>query len=162
MTADWIEPADFASVPLHSTAEHACMPPLQGYDAQLRITAPTKVRIRADHPLAIPVCARGILPAVEDPQKPGFVAKDVKSGKVYRGIAFDYSRPPLENVEVDPTEPRPFKKVPLPPGLTIETRFSTDMVRTLNLPTRPANYEVYIEVDGIRSNQVNIEVEEAK
>ena len=80
MTTDWIEPATFASVPSHSQKEHACMPPLQGYDAQMRIAAPTRVTIRDGSTLTIPVCARGILPVVDDPQLPRFVAVDTRTG----------------------------------------------------------------------------------
>ena len=83
MTTDWIEPATFASVPSHSQKEHACMPPLQGYDAQMRIAAPSRVKIRDGNTLTIPICARGILPVVDNPQLPRFVAVDTRTGKVY-------------------------------------------------------------------------------
>lgn len=159
MNTDWIEPATFASVPSHSRAEHACMPPLLGYDAQMRIAAPTRVRVRDGRTLTIPVCARGILPATDTPQLPRFVAVDTRTGKVYRGVAFNYTRPKLPNVSVDPSEGPPPKKHPLPPGLTVETRFTTDMAGVLHLPATPATYEVYIEAESLKSNTVTIEVE---
>ncbi len=80
------------------------MPPLQGYDAQMRIAAPSRVKIRDGNTLTIPICARGILPVVDNPQLPRFVAKDTRTGKVYRGVAFNYVRPKLPNVSVDPSE----------------------------------------------------------
>ncbi|MFF7396283.1 hypothetical protein ACFZAI_07505 [Achromobacter sp. NPDC008082] len=162
MTTDWIEPATFASVPSHSQKEHACMPPLQGYDAQMRIAAPTRVTIRDGSTLTIPVCARGILPVVDNPQLPRFVAVDTRTGKVYRGIAFNYVRPKLPNVSVDPSEGAPPPKIPLPPGMTVETRFTTDMAGVLHLPATPATYEVYIEAETVKSNTVTIEVEAGK
>mgnify|MGYP001057347684 CR=1 FL=1 len=159
MTTDWIEPATFASVPSHSQQEHACMPPLQGYDAQMRIAAPSRVKIRDGNTLTIPICARGILPAVDNPQLPRFVAVDTRSGKVYRGIAFNYARPKLPNVAVDPSNgPKP-PRIALPPGMTVETRFTTDMAGVLRLPATPATYEVYIEAENVKSNTVTIEVE---
>ncbi|WP_191579492.1 MULTISPECIES: hypothetical protein [Achromobacter] len=163
MTTDWIEPASFASVPTHSQQEHACMPPLQGYDAQMRIAAPSRVKIRDGSTLTIPICARGILPVIDNPQLPRFVAKDTQTGKVYRGVAFNYVRPKLPNVSVDPREggPRP-PKMALPPGMTVETRFTTDMAGVLHLPATPATYEVYIEAEDVKSNMVTIEVEDGK
>ncbi|MCF7766798.1 MAG: hypothetical protein E2602_11510 [Achromobacter sp.] len=160
MTTDWIEPATFASVPPHSQQEHACMPPLQGYDAQMRIAAPSRVKIRDGNTLTIPICARGILPAVENPQLPRFVAVDTRSGKVYRGVAFDYVRPKLPNVAVDPSKGPTPPKIALPPGMTVETRFTTDMAGVLHLPATPATYEVYIEAEDVKSNTVTIEVED--
>lgn len=157
---DWIEPPSFSEVPLHSTKNHACMPMLQGYDVQMHMVAPTVVRVRNGGVLNIPICARAILPVIENPEQPRFVATNTRTGKVYRGIAFDYKTPPLPGVEVDPIPRKPTPNpIPIPPDMTITTQFTTDLARSVQLPATPGIYEVYLQAEDLKSNTVTIEVQ---
>ncbi len=163
MTTDWTEPASFATVPIDSMREHACMPANQGYDDQLNIAAPTRVRPQAPGVLVIPVCARGIVPAVQNPALPRIVATDVRTKQVFEGVAFEYKLKPRPGVEVD-TIPgsRPPRGQPVTPGMSVGTQFSTDLAARTGLPAEPATYEVYVESNGVRSNTVQVEVLAAK
>ncbi|WP_454675424.1 hypothetical protein [Achromobacter pestifer] len=163
MNSDWTDPASFASVQIDSMRDHACMPATQGYDEQLQIAAPARVWLRPPGVLVIPVCARGIVPAVQHPSLPRIVATDLETQKVYDGVAFEYKLPTQPGVEVD-TIPssRPPRGRPVAPGMSVGTQFSTDAAARAKLPAHPATYEVYVEANGLRSNTVKIEVQAAK
>lgn len=163
MNTDWTDPPAFATAPIGTVRDHACIPPNRGSDDQLNIAAPARVRPQASGALVIPVCAHGIIPVSQNQKLPRFVAVDTQTQAVYEGIAYEYKRPaPPPGVEVD-TIPgsRPPKGIPINPGISVGTQFSTDLAAQAKLPTTPATYEVYIESNGVRSNTVTIEVQAA-
>lgn len=159
MNSDWTEPASFASVPINSMRDHACMPANDGYDEQLHIAAPARVWPRGPGVLVIPVCVRGIVPAVQHPTLPRIVATDLETRKAYDEVAFEYKLPTRPGVEVDTiASSRPPRGKPVAPGMSVGTQFSTDLAARAGLPASPAKYEVYVESNGLRSNTVTIEV----
>jgi len=163
MNTDWTDPPAFATAPIGTVRDHACIPPNRGSDDQLNIAAPARVRPQASGALVIPVCAQGIIPVSQNQKLPRFVAVDTQTKAVYEGVAYEYKRPsPPPGVEVD-TLPgsRPPKGIPISPGISVGTQFSTDLAAQAKLPTTPATYEVYIESNGVRSNTVTIEVQAA-
>ncbi len=164
MTTDWTDPPAFATAPIGTVRDHACIPPNHGSDDQLNIAAPVRVRPQASGALVIPVCAQGIIPVSQNQKLPRFVAINTQTKAVYEGVAYEYKRPsPPPGVEVD-TIPgsRPPKGIPISPGISVGTQFSTDLAAQAKLPNAPAVYEVYIESNGVRSNTVTIEVQAAK
>lgn len=164
MTTDWTDPPAFATAPIGTVLDHACIPPNHGSDDQLNIAAPARVRPQATGALVIPVCAQGIIPVSQDQKLPRFVAVDTQTRAVYEGVAYEYKRrPPRAGVEVDEIPgSRPPKGIPISPGISVGTQFSTDLAAQVGLPREPAKYEVYIESNGVRSNTVTIEVQAAK
>lgn len=163
MNSDWTDPATFASVPINSMRDHACMPANDGYDEQLHLAAPARVWPQAPGVLVIPVCARGIVPAVQHPALPRIVATDLETRKVYEGVAFEYKLPTRPGVEVDTiASSRPPRGQPVAPGMSVGTQFSADLAARAGLPANPATYEVYVEANGLRSNTVKVEVQAAK
>lgn len=164
MNTDWIDPPAFATAPIGTVRDHACIPPNQGSDDQLNIAAPARVRPQASGALVIPVCAQGIIPVSQNQKLPRFVAVDTLTGKTYEGVAYEYKRrSPPPGVEVDEiASSRPPKGIPISPGISVGTQFSTDLAAQVGLPKEPAKYEVYIESNGVRSNTVTIEVQAAR
>lgn len=164
MNTDWIDPPAFATAPIGTVRDHACIPPHQGSDDQLNIAAPARVRPQASGALVIPVCAQGIIPVSQNQKLPRFVAIDTLTGRTYEGVAYEYKRrSPPPGVEVDEiASSRPPKGIPISPGISVGTQFSTDLAAQVGLPKEPAKYEVYIESNGVRSNTVTIEVQAAR
>lgn len=163
MNTDWTDPPSFATAPIGTVRDHACIPPNHGSDDQLNIAAPARVRPQASGALVIPVCAHGIIPVSQNQKLPRFVAVNTQTKAVYEGVAYEYkpaSRPGVD-VDVIPSS-RPPKGIPISPGISVGTQFSTDLAAQTNLPREPATYEVYIESNGVRSNTVTIEVQAAK
>ncbi|WYX18194.1 hypothetical protein WJ973_18355 [Achromobacter xylosoxidans] len=54
MNTDWIDPPAFATAPIGTVRDHACIPPNQGSDDQLNIAAPARVRPQASGALGDP------------------------------------------------------------------------------------------------------------
>ncbi|WP_447921877.1 hypothetical protein [Achromobacter aegrifaciens] len=163
MNTDWIDPPSFATAPIGTVRDHACIPPNQGSDDQLNIAAPARVRPQASGALVIPVCAHGIIPVSQNQKLPRFVAVNTQTQAVYEGVAYEYKPRKRPGVEVDEIpSSRPPKGIPISPGISVGTQFSTDLAAQVQLPKDPAVYEVYIESNGVRSNTVKIEVQAAK
>lgn len=163
MNTDWIDPPSFATAPIGTVKDHACIPPNHGSDDQLNIAAPARVRPQDSGALVIPVCAQGIIPVSQNQKLPRFVAVNTQTKAVYEGVAYEYKPRKRPGVEVDviPSS-RPPKGIPINPGTSVGTQFSTDLAAQVQLPKDPAVYEVYIESNGVRSNTVKIEVQAAK
>ncbi len=163
MNTDWIDPPSFATAPIGTVNDHACIPPNHGSDDQLNIAAPARVRPQDSGALVIPVCAQGIIPVSQNQKLPRFVAVNTQTKAVYEGVAYEYKPRKRPGVEVDviPSS-RPPKGIPINPGTSVGTQFSTDLAAQVQLPKDPAVYEVYIESNGVRSNTVKIEVQAAK
>lgn len=163
MNTDWIDPPSFATAPIGTVRDHACIPPNHGSDDQLNIAAPARVRPQASGALVIPVCAQGIIPVSQNQKLPRFVAVNTQTKAVYEGVAYEYKPRKRPGMEVDEIPgSRPPKGIPISPGISVGTQFSTDLAAQVQLPKDPAVYEVYIESNGVRSNTVKIEVQAAK
>lgn len=163
MNTDWIDPPSFATAPIGTVRDHACIPPNRGSDDQLNIAAPARVRPQASGALVIPVCAQGIIPVSQNQKLPRFVAVNTQTKAVYEGVAYEYKPRKRPGMEVDEIpSSRPPKGLPISPGISVGTQFSTDLAAQVQLPKDPAVYEVYIESNGVRSNTVKIEVQAAK
>ncbi|WP_268606246.1 hypothetical protein, partial [Escherichia coli] len=95
----------------------------------------------------LPVFAQGLAPVPQDEKLPRFVAVNTQTGAIYEGVAYEYKRrPPRAGVEVDEIPgSRPPKGIPISPGISVGTQFSTDLAAQTALPKEPAKYEVYIE-----------------
>ncbi|MCY1518054.1 hypothetical protein D9M68_527600 [compost metagenome] len=164
MTTDWIDPPAFATAPVGTTREHACMPANRAdSDPQLHLAGPRRVTLQAADKLVVPVCARGIIPVTTNMPPPAVVATDKATGKVYRGIAYQRKRPQPRGMDIDIAPGSvPPRDTPIEPGVSVGTQFSTDVAAAAGLPKQEAVYEVYVEANGLRSNAVTIEVRAAE
>lgn len=159
MTTDWIEPPLFATAPLDTEQDHACIPATDGYDAQVHIAAPKRVQPRADGVFSIPVCMRGIIPVSQGMAPPTIYARDTATGKRYEGIAYIRQLPgqgPHIHADIIPNS-RP-KPGPIPPGVRTAQQFTTDLAARAKLPRQSATYEVYIIAGGVQSESATVEV----
>jgi hypothetical protein len=164
MTTDWIDPPAFATAPVGTTREHACMPANRDdSEPQLHLAGPSRVSLRAADKLVVPVCARGIIPVSTNMPPPAVVATDKATGKIYRGIAYQRKRPQPRGMDVDIAPGSvPPRDTPIDAGVSVGTQFSTDVAAAAGLPQREAVYEVYVEANGLRSNAVTIEIQAAR
>jgi len=160
MTADWIDPPQFATAVANSPADHPCMPQRANkLGAQVNIAAPQWVAPRAYTPFFVPVCMRGIVPVFDPPVKPKVVARDIESGATYEGeitIDFKPKYPPGVHVDVDPRSIA--KPVPVPPGMKVGQQFVADLVGHAGIPRKAATYEVYVISGGVQSDTALVEI----
>ena len=158
----------FLEVPLNSNDRNPCSPPAPAPDWRgIVIQAPEKVTFKRDQTVdeygafaAIPVCGYCQLDVLTEPwpEPMRLFAVDRATGTVYSG----------DVVELDPSpeKPPPEDEEPLTPeeveGLATGTYFNPNLADFVQLPQKPAIYNIYVEFREVRSNMVAVEIVEAK
>ncbi|MFO1350296.1 MAG: hypothetical protein U1F68_06295 [Gammaproteobacteria bacterium] len=106
---------------------------------------------------AIPICGLYTLDLV-DLMNGGpmvLIAMDKKTQKIYTGAMVDADPSPEEPAPNDaPPDPAALK------GLATSSYFNPNLASYVQLPARPAVYEVMVEYGGMQSNKVTIELVE--
>ncbi len=154
----------FLNAPLNSYERNACSPKKPDDPAWrgILIQAPERVVFKpgvkvGEHGAfaAIPVCgvymADVPFPIVEDVLK--LVATDKRTGKTYSGPIIELDTSP----QVPPPAAPPLTKKDVE-GMASGKYFNPNLADYVRLPASPAIYDVYVELRGIRSNTVTIEV----
>lgn len=163
-----MDPRVFLQVPLNTFNQTVCTPEQPG-DPSWRgilIRTPTRVFFRRGKGVgetkafaAIPVCGLAYLdvlfPVPLEPEPILLVAKDRRTGKVYSGHIVEVKASPKE-----PQPPAPSLSQEDVKGLASGTYFNPNLADFVKIPEFPGEYDVHVEIRGIRSNVVRIEVVE--
>jgi hypothetical protein len=155
-----IDDSAFHTVPLNTREPHACSPTDPGGNWRgILLRAPSRVVLPAhgaSHGVpTLPLCGLYLLNAsnVMGQAPMMLVVTDQHSGQVYRGAVVERD----SNPEAPPPPSAPLDPAQLA-TLAIGSHFNLNVATYVELPHRPARYQVLIEFAGQQSNRVDIAV----
>lgn len=153
----------FAQVKINVNDRNPCSPakPVGGWHGVL-INAPRQVRFKpgkaADGAFAtIPICGTYSLDLGKDsPEEPlTLYAFDKETGHLYAGEVIEADRSPKAPLPPDLAAASVPRKVP---GQFMGGYFNPNLAEHARLPQRAAVYDVYVQMNGLKSNVVSVEL----
>ena len=154
-----IDDRQFEQVPLNSRRSNVCSPTDPGpYWRGIVIQAPARAQHPASQPpgeprKGIPICGLYTLDsgAIEGKGPMVLVAVDKQRGETFKGaVADEDPSPVIRDPHAPPRDP---KRRAVAGGY-----FNPDLTKYLQLPVRPAVYEVFVEYGDAVSNCVTLQV----
>lgn len=165
-----MDPKDFLEISLNNKIPNKCSP-LRVPDLYWRgivIRAPRKVSFNKSSrimPLktfvVIPICGwcRINISASPEPFMEQLIAKNIKTGEIYSGQILNLDQDPSPIVPPPDDNDTPLTEDSVK-GVGVEEYFNYNLADFVKLPEEAGIYEVYDEIDGVRSNTVTIEIVE--